>query len=136
MAHLRPAEVLLTADQIQRRIADMANDIHRDFPHGVHFVAVLKGAFMFLADLVRQVPGDVSYGVGPRGDVNANLDNAAAKARSSEIEVNTVDLGIGRQYIQRAACRSDDGGVITGSDDNPRGHGQPSGDSCDQRVLA
>ena len=36
-----------------------------------------------------QVPGDVSYGVGPRGDVNANLDNAAAKALSDGIEVNT-----------------------------------------------
>ena len=35
-----------------------------------------------------QVPGDVSYGVGPRGDVNANLDNAAAKAHSDGIAVN------------------------------------------------
>jgi len=36
-----------------------------------------------------QVPGDIAYGVGPREDVNANLDNAAAKAVQSGIEVNT-----------------------------------------------
>lgn len=36
-----------------------------------------------------QVPGDVSHGVGPRGDVNANLDNAAARAISAGVEVNT-----------------------------------------------
>ena len=36
-----------------------------------------------------QIPGDVAYGVGPRGDVNANLDNAAAKAVAEGIKVNT-----------------------------------------------
>ncbi len=35
-----------------------------------------------------QVPGDVAYGVGPRGDVNANLDNASTAARAAGIEVN------------------------------------------------
>jgi nucleotide-binding universal stress UspA family protein len=36
-----------------------------------------------------QVPGDVAYGIGPREDVNANLDNAAAKAIQADIAVNT-----------------------------------------------
>ena len=35
-----------------------------------------------------QVPGDVAHGVGPRGDVNANLENAGAKAREAGIQVN------------------------------------------------
>ncbi len=35
-----------------------------------------------------QVPGDVSHGVGPRSDVNANLENACAKAREAGLEVN------------------------------------------------
>jgi nucleotide-binding universal stress UspA family protein len=42
-----------------------------------------------LRDEQTQVPGDVAYGVGPRGDVNANLDNAAAKALADGIEVST-----------------------------------------------
>ncbi len=36
-----------------------------------------------------QVPGDVAHGIGPRGDVNANLDNACAKALEAGIEVKT-----------------------------------------------
>src|SRR5688500_13604109 len=54
----------------------------------------------------------------------------------SEIEMDAVDLGIGRQHVQRAAFRNDDGRVIARPDDNPRGHGQPRGDACNQRVLA
>ena len=60
MRELRPAEILLSADQIQKRIGEMATDIERDFPDGVHIVAVLKGAFMFLSDLVRRMRGRVS----------------------------------------------------------------------------
>ena len=36
-----------------------------------------------------QVPGDVAHGVGPRGDVNANLENASVSARGAGIEVQT-----------------------------------------------
>jgi nucleotide-binding universal stress UspA family protein len=36
-----------------------------------------------------QVPGDIAHAVGPREDVNANLDNASAKAIEQGVEVNT-----------------------------------------------
>lgn len=54
---LRP---LLTAPDIQARVAAMAADIRRDVPGAIHLVAVLTGAFVFLADLVRHLPGPVS----------------------------------------------------------------------------
>src|SRR5260370_31585195 len=60
MADLRPVETLLTANQIEARVAEMAAEIRRDFPDGLHLVAVLKGAFMFLSDLVRHMEGHVS----------------------------------------------------------------------------
>ena len=60
MAHTQPMEVLFTADQIQRRVIALAGDIRRDHPDGLHLLAVLKGAFIFLADLVRQLDGPVS----------------------------------------------------------------------------
>ena len=46
---------LLTADQIQRRIIELAAQINADYSDGepLHFVAVLKGAFVFLSDLAR-----------------------------------------------------------------------------------
>lgn len=53
-------EILLSAGEIQKRVAEIAGDIRRDVPGRVHFVAVLKGAFVFLADLIRQMPGEVT----------------------------------------------------------------------------
>ena len=52
--------LLLSADQIQRRVAELAAELRRDFPSELHLVAVLKGAFVFLSDLMRHIDGDVS----------------------------------------------------------------------------
>lgn len=57
---LQPLAPLLSAEQIARRVGELALDIRRDFPGDVHLVAVLKGAFVFLADLARRMPGDLS----------------------------------------------------------------------------
>src|SRR5687767_8409543 len=45
--------VLISTEDIQQRVRDMAADIARDHPRGVHLIAVLKGAFVFLSDLAR-----------------------------------------------------------------------------------
>lgn len=53
-------KVLLPADVIQRRVREMAADVSRDFEADggarLVIVPVLTGAFMFLADLVRDLP--------------------------------------------------------------------------------
>ena len=38
----------------------MALEIRRDYPDDLHVIAVLKGAFIFLSDLVRHMAGHVS----------------------------------------------------------------------------
>jgi len=49
-------EVLISEEQIQRRIAEMADEITRDYEGlDLTVVAVLKGSFVFVADLVRHV---------------------------------------------------------------------------------
>jgi hypoxanthine phosphoribosyltransferase len=49
-------EILIPADRIQQRVAEMAGQIARDY-HGKPFtiVGVLTGCLMFLADLVRHL---------------------------------------------------------------------------------
>lgn len=51
--------VLITEDEIRRRIADLGRQISMDYGAGsVTFVGILKGSFIFLADLIRAVsPG-------------------------------------------------------------------------------
>lgn len=54
--------VLITREQIAARIGDMAREITRDSrEEAVIFVGVLKGAAIFLADLVRQVNLDATF---------------------------------------------------------------------------
>jgi hypoxanthine phosphoribosyltransferase len=49
-------DVLLSAEQIQKRIADLARQIAADFrDRPVTIVGVLTGSLMFLADLVRHL---------------------------------------------------------------------------------
>ncbi len=49
--------MLISAEQIRRRVEELGEAIAKDHPHGsLCLIGVLKGSFMFLADLVRAVP--------------------------------------------------------------------------------
>src|SRR5260370_11668122 len=53
---LSPPRVFLSEQQIQQRIRAMGEQITNDYPQGpIYLVAILKGAFMFLADLARAI---------------------------------------------------------------------------------
>src|SRR5215469_1900781 len=55
-------KVLITREQIAARIADMGREITRDSAgEPVIFVGVLKGAAIFLSDLVRSVGLDATF---------------------------------------------------------------------------
>ena len=57
MSELAPPRTLLAEDDIARRVRDLGARIAADHPDGVVLVGVLKGALIFLADLVRAVQG-------------------------------------------------------------------------------
>ena len=70
--HLR---ILLRSSAIQKRVREMGLQISKDFKdQRVHLIGVLKGAAIFLSDLIRQIRVDVSldfiavssYGKGSR----------------------------------------------------------------------
>ena len=111
MADLRPVETLLTADQIEIRVAEMAAEIRRDFPDGLHLVAVLKGAFMFLSDLVRHMEGPVSLdfmalssyakGTTTSGEVRLLKDlDTTLDGKNVVIVEDIVDTGLTLTYLQ------------------------------------
>jgi hypoxanthine phosphoribosyltransferase len=111
VADLRPVETLLTADQIEIRVAEMAAEIRRDFPDGLHLVAVLKGAFMFLSDLVRHMEGQVSLdfmalssyakGSTTSGEVRLLKDlDTTLDGKNVVIVEDIVDTGLTLTYLQ------------------------------------
>lgn len=54
-------EILLSEEEIQKRVAELGAEISRDYKgEPVVLVCVLKGAIVFFADLVRHIEGDVS----------------------------------------------------------------------------
>src|ERR1700719_870017 len=82
-------EILLSADAIQKRVAELAREIRRDFPGDVHLVAVLKGAFVFLSDLVRQMSGELSL------DFIALASYAEGTTSSGEVRlVKDLDMAL------------------------------------------
>jgi len=55
---------VFSAEEIARRIGELGRDIRADAGSAeVFLLAILKGTSCFLADLMRAIPGDVSYGV-------------------------------------------------------------------------
>jgi hypoxanthine phosphoribosyltransferase len=50
------SRILITSDQIQQRVREMAAEIEQDYPEGpIYLISVLKGAFVFVADLARAI---------------------------------------------------------------------------------
>lgn len=52
----RDIDILFSKDEIEKRVASLAREIEKDYADGeMVVVGVLKGAFVFMADLVRQI---------------------------------------------------------------------------------
>jgi len=111
MADLKPTEILLSDEQIRKRVAEMAAEIRRDFPDDLHLIAVLKGAFVFLSDLVRHTPGHVSLdfmavssyakGTTTSGEVRMLKDlDTTLDGRNVVIVEDIVDTGLTLTYLQ------------------------------------
>jgi hypoxanthine phosphoribosyltransferase len=106
-------DILIDRARIQARVAELGAEMRRDFGPGVpvHFVAVLKGAFIFLADLVRAMDGPVtcdfialsSYGSGTTssGQVRLTKDlDRSLEGRHVVIVEDIIDTGLTLMYLQ------------------------------------
>jgi hypoxanthine phosphoribosyltransferase len=103
--------VLIPRDRIKNRIRQIARKIRNDFRgEPLHLVGVLKGAVFFLADLARQLPGEVSFdfiAVSSYGDATHSSGQVRlTRDLDSSIEGKTVivvedilDTGMTMQYL-------------------------------------
>ena len=102
---------LISAEDIHTRVREMAVEIARDHANGVHLVAVLKGAFVFLSDLARALPGHCSldfmavssYGksTSSSGQVQLLKDlDSGLENRDVVIVEDIVDTGLTLTYLQ------------------------------------
>lgn len=105
--------VLLDAERIQSRVKELAAEIERDYPEGeeIHLVGVLKGGFIFMADLVRAMSHRVSldfiavssYAKSTKssGEVRMLKDlDSGLQGRHIIIVEDIVDTGLTLTYLQ------------------------------------
>ena len=89
------AAVLIDAHRLASRISELVRDIRSALPDDdIHFVCVLKGAFLFLADLVREMDGRVTL------DFIAVTSYSGAATSSGEVRlVKDVDTGLEGRHV-------------------------------------
>ena len=104
---------LISQADIQQRIGTLAAEIEKDYPptEEIHLVGVLKGGFMFMADLVRAMSERVtmdfmavsSYGKGTSSSgqvrVLKDLDSVLEQRHIILVE-DIVDTGLTLHYLQ------------------------------------
>jgi hypoxanthine phosphoribosyltransferase len=105
-----PREIIPSA-AIARRVAELGAEIHAGLPPGpLTVVGVLRGAFMFMADLVRAIPREITcdfLGVRSYGDatvssgvveITSDLGAPIAGRRVLLVE-DIVDTGLTLKYL-------------------------------------
>ena len=105
--------ILLSTEQIQERVRTLAAEIEADHAgaDALHLVCVLKGAFVFLADLVRalRMPSTMDFmavssyakGTTTTGEVRLLKDlDMALDGRHVVIVEDIVDTGLTLMYLQ------------------------------------
>jgi hypoxanthine phosphoribosyltransferase len=106
-------ETLVSSDDLQRRVAELGREISRDYQgRDLFMIGVLKGAVLFLADLMRNIeaPCEIdfmavsSYGsqTDSSGVVRILKDlDAPIEGRHVLIVEDIIDSGLTLQYLMR-----------------------------------
>lgn len=84
-AKKREIPVLFTAEEIRLRVERMAREIADAMPQDVMVISLLKGSFIFTADLVRALHG---AGLQPQIDFMTLSSYGASTQSTGEIKVN------------------------------------------------
>ncbi|HKY03375.1 MAG TPA: hypoxanthine phosphoribosyltransferase [Blastocatellia bacterium] len=104
-------KVLIDADRIQARVREMASEITRDYQDkNLHLLGVLKGACVFLSDLMRNIDlpltidfiGISSYGASTKSSgevrITKDLDRSLAGKDVLVVE-DIIDTGLTLNYL-------------------------------------
>jgi hypoxanthine phosphoribosyltransferase len=115
MRNTSPLELrlLLSRDQIAKRVQEIADDISRDYAgEPVILIGVLKGASVFLSDLARRLALDATFdfisvasygnGASPVGEVRLNKDvDSSLTGRNVILVEDILDTGLTLTFLRK-----------------------------------
>ena len=105
--------VLIPHAKVTQRLKELARDIRRDFPkEALHLIGVLKGCVFFLADLARELGGEVSFdflavssytkGTDSTGEVRLLKDlDISIEGKTLIVVEDILDTGLTLKYLLR-----------------------------------
>jgi hypoxanthine phosphoribosyltransferase len=111
MAESAKLRILIPEERLQARITEMGAEIDRSYPAGpIYMIGILKGSWIFLADLARAVPRHVrvdfigisSYGRGKTtsGEVKLTKDlDVSLEGMDIVLVEDIVDTGVTLTYL-------------------------------------
>lgn len=115
-AGLRTGEsvrVLIPHAKVGKRLRELAKEIRRDFPkEPLHLIGILKGCVFFLADLARELGGEVSFdfmavssygkGTDSSGEVKLVKDlDVSIEGKTIIVVEDILDTGLTLKYLLR-----------------------------------
>lgn len=106
-------KTLISHARVHKRIKALAREIRVDFPDDtLHLVGVLKGAIFFLADLARELHGNVSFDFIAVSSYGKNTESSGQVRLTKDLDVSIenktvllvediLDTGLTLQYLLR-----------------------------------
>jgi hypoxanthine phosphoribosyltransferase len=102
---------LISAPKIQKRVGQLARRISRDHPRGLVAIGVLKGSYVFMADLLRRLSVPVfcdflmvsSYhGARSQGEVRLLLDlSLSIEGQGVVLVEDIIDTGLTLHFLKK-----------------------------------
>ena len=113
LRHGESVRVLIPHTRVQTRLRQLAKEIRREFPNDpLHLIGVLKGCVFFLADLARELGGEVSFdfmsvssygkGTDSSGEVKLVKDlDVSIEGKTIIVVEDILDTGLTLKYLLR-----------------------------------
>jgi len=88
-------EILFSRDKIQRRVKELASQISRDYAgRELIMIGVLRGAFIFMADLIREITIPCRVDFARLASYGAGSDSSGKVVMTKDIETSIKDKDI------------------------------------------
>lgn len=88
-------EILFSRDKIQKRVKELASQISRDYAgRELIMIGILRGAFIFMADLIREITIPCRVDFARLASYGAGSDSSGKVVMTKDIETSIKDKDI------------------------------------------